>query len=87
MNTHKLKTWKTFYRAIIKGDKTFEVRRNDRNFKVGDNLQLIEVDNENNMTPTKHECLVKVKYLLSGEEWGIVKGHVVLGIEIVEVIW
>ncbi len=38
--THKLKCWPEFFDAIKSGDKTFEVRSNDRNFYVGDVLRL-----------------------------------------------
>lgn len=35
---HDLKTWPEYYKDIASGVKTFEVRRNDRNFMVGDML-------------------------------------------------
>lgn len=40
--THDLKTWPQFYRAVIDGRKTFEVRKNDRGFAEGDTLVLRE---------------------------------------------
>jgi hypothetical protein len=40
--THELKCWPEFFQAILSGSKTFEARRDDRNFKVGDNLVLKE---------------------------------------------
>lgn len=39
---HELKTWPIHYRAVVSGHKTFEVRRNDRGFQVGDVLRLQE---------------------------------------------
>lgn len=39
---HKLKTWPKFYASIADGTKTFEYRKNDRNFKVGDHILLRE---------------------------------------------
>ena len=39
---HELKTWVCFYNPVISGKKTFEVRQNDRGFKVGDTLLLKE---------------------------------------------
>jgi len=44
MKTHELKTWPVFYKSIIDGTKTFEVRENDRNFQVDDTLLLREYD-------------------------------------------
>lgn len=37
---HKLKTRPVFFAAIADGSKTFEIRKNDRGFKVGDALVL-----------------------------------------------
>ena len=40
--THELKTWPEFFQPIWEGKKLFEVRNNDRNYKVGDYLNLQE---------------------------------------------
>jgi hypothetical protein len=39
---HELKTWPAYIQALLCSKKTFEVRRNDRGFKVGDILCLRE---------------------------------------------
>ena len=39
---HLLKTWTEFFNAIQRGEKTFEVRKNDRDFKPGDIVELQE---------------------------------------------
>lgn len=41
---HDLKTWPAFFPALLNGKKTFEVRRNDRDFRVEDILILREWD-------------------------------------------
>lgn len=41
---HELKTWPKYYEAVVSGAKTFEARKNDRNFKEGDLLRLREWD-------------------------------------------
>lgn len=38
--THHLKTWPYYWDAIETGAKTFEIRRNDRDYHVGDILVL-----------------------------------------------
>lgn len=37
---HELKIFKSFADAIISGDKTFEVRHNDRGFQKGDKVRF-----------------------------------------------
>lgn len=44
MTRHDLKVWPAYFEAIVDGTKSFEVRRNDRDFKVGDRLTLREFD-------------------------------------------
>src|SRR3954470_11426726 len=39
---HELKCWPEFYKALVSGEKTFELRKNDRGFRVGDVLWLRE---------------------------------------------
>lgn len=41
---HELKTWPEFYRSTQDNKKLFELRLDDRNFKVGDELHLREFD-------------------------------------------
>lgn len=41
---HSLKTLPVYFAAVLRGDKTFEVRKNDRNFQTGDTLVLREYD-------------------------------------------
>ena len=43
-NTHNLKTWTEYFNKIDFGEKKFEIRYNDRGFKVGDILILQEYD-------------------------------------------
>lgn len=42
--THDLKTWPDYYVHLLDGTKTFEYRRDDRNFREGDTLLLREWD-------------------------------------------
>lgn len=44
MKTHRLKTIQPFFSLIKLGIKTFEVRKNDRDFEIGDYVYLQEYD-------------------------------------------
>lgn len=39
---HELKAWPQFFERLVDGSKPFEIRRNDRNYQVGDKLRLQE---------------------------------------------
>jgi hypothetical protein len=41
---HDLKTWPVFFQSIWCGNKTFEIRKNDRAFKELDEITLVEYD-------------------------------------------
>lgn len=81
MKTHDLKTWKPFFEAVISGEKTFEMRKDDRGFEVGDSLRLIEVDPDNDLKPTGRLAQYKITYILRGEQWGILPEYAVLAIK------
>lgn len=46
MVTHRLKVFIKYADAIMDGTKTFEVRKNDRGYKVGDKIVFDVVTNE-----------------------------------------
>lgn len=57
---HELKILPEYFNDVISGKKSFEIRKNDRPFKVGDLLAL----NEFNGNYTGNSCLVYVDYIL-----------------------
>lgn len=40
--SHDLKIHPRYYREVLSGEKTFEIRKNDRDFKPGDDIVLKE---------------------------------------------
>lgn len=80
---HILKTWPTYFRDLKSGVKTFEIRKFDRDFKIGDTLFLEEYDPASD-TYSGEGLEFSVTYLLSGDgvgsTSGIQKGFVILGI-------
>ena len=80
MKTHDLKLNTEFCDAVLSGEKTFEVRKNDRGFQTGDLIRFIPTDGTIR-EHAKHEIsghTYKITYILNG--WGIKNGYVVLGI-------
>lgn len=76
--THELKILPKYFKDVVDGDKNFELRKNDRNFKIGDSLMLKEFDNG---AYTGDSVQVVVTYILVGGEYGLDKDYVILGIE------
>ena len=79
MKVHELKTLNPFFEDVWSGLKDFEVRKNDRDFKVGDRLKLIEFGEAKNYVP--RFILKDVKYILKGGQYGISSDYVVLGLK------
>ena len=80
---HELKTLPIYFEEVICGAKSFEVRKNDRNFKVGDMLALNEYDAEKKEY-TGNSCLVYVDYILKDENY-CKNGFVIMAIKPCEV--
>jgi hypothetical protein len=78
MTRHELKTWPQYFAAVRSGQKRFEIRRNDRDFKVGDILVLREFDPETEAYTGPVEER-QITFLLSEEDYGVIHGFVVIG--------
>lgn len=90
MVEHILKTLPDYWDAINRGEKNFEVRRDDRGFQKGDTLILyrlirhpsgrldVERSYTNNMP---REIRRKITYILTGGQLGIEPGYVVMGLK------
>lgn len=75
---HVLKTESQFMSAVTMGTKPFEVRKNDRDFRVGDFLVLQEIDEAGN--PTLYSVVVRVTFILDDPRF-VQSGFVVMGIK------
>jgi hypothetical protein len=74
---HDLKILPQYFDAVKEGSKTFEVRRDDRPFNVGDVLRLHEF---NGQELTGREFDVKISYILRDAEY-CKEGYCTLGIQ------
>lgn len=81
LTIHKLKTWVPYFDAVTSGAKPFEVRRDDRGFQRGDRVLLAEVTQPcDGLIPTGREAMYEITYVLTGGQFGIEPGYVVLGL-------
>lgn len=80
---HELKIFSSFVYPIMDGEKTFEIRENDRGFQKGDRVQFKVVSDDwtrrNGSVINEFEHKVfKITYVING--WGLKNGFVVFGI-------
>jgi len=85
--THELKTDPDVFDAVFDGKKTFEIRKNDRNFKVGDTLRLRRTESDGiqmaqgvPLRYTGSEVRCRISHLLKGPIYGLAEGWVILSI-------
>lgn len=85
--THVLKAVDRYFDAIERGDKTFEVRRNDRAFQTGDIIELVKVTEGGTAVSSpggnafsRVTLRRQITYLLQGGQFGIEPAYCVLGL-------
>lgn len=74
--THVLKTWPDFFKKIDSGEKNFEIRKNDRGFKVGDSL-ILEEYNSDQMKFTGRKIKKRIVYVTDFMQK---PGYIVMGL-------
>lgn len=75
---HELKIRPEYFKSVISGAKPFEIRKNDRDFKVGDIIALNEHDNESGYTG--ESAWFEITYVMINTEY-VKEGFAVLGIK------
>lgn len=86
MNTHELKTNPDVFDAVACGAKSFEIRKNDRDFQVGDMLILRKTKHTGvemaNGAPLVYlgAIYLYVTYILSGPIYGLSEGWVIMSV-------
>ena len=84
--THELKCWPEFYEAIVGQSKTFDLRKNDRGFAVGDDIILREWE-PNGHFYTGNFISRRISYILEhrpdagcAATFGLREGYVILSL-------
>lgn len=86
MKSHYLKTNAEYFDAVKSGEKTFELRINDRNFQIGDLLILMRTDpgacaqKYDDIIPGER-LLKTISYIFDGGKFGLEKGYCILGLK------
>ena len=75
--SHDLKILPKYFEAVVAGIKRFELRKNDRNFQVGERITLREWDGEKF---TGRNIVYIITYVLEDcPEYGLKDGYCIIG--------
>lgn len=88
---HELKTWPIYFEAVERGEKLFEVRRNDRFFQSGDTVDIVKYDpksrcyertdgGSSEYSTTAKRLSFVVGPILQGGQFGIEPGYCVFSL-------
>ena len=76
--THELKILPKWFEDVASGKKNFELRKNDRDFHVGDKLILREWERGNY---TGNQLIRQIEYIYHGDgTYGLSEDHCILGL-------
>ena len=76
---HELKIQEEFADAVYAGDKTFELRYNDRGYQKGDLIKFQAIDDIKSKTYHPiNNLLYEITYVING--WGLKEEYVALAI-------
>lgn len=79
MHTHELKILPEYFEAVKKGIKNFELRKDDRDYQVGDMITLKEYTKDGVYTG-RGIANLKIEYILRDcPDYGLKKGYCILG--------
>ena len=77
MRKHELKILSQYFYAVLIGNKKFELRKDDRNYQVGDTVVLKHWDGD---AYTGEEITIKIKYILRDcPQYGLMEGYCIFG--------
>ena len=80
MRIHDIKCDEPFYSSVLTGKKSFELRKDDRNYQVGDYLHL-QKTKDGEVIDVTENLVAEIIYKLTGYE-GLADGYCMLGIRV-----
>lgn len=84
MIEHELKCWPEYFRQTLAGNKTFEYRKNDREFQFGDTLLLKEYDPVNDIYTGRYMRLLVTAIYFGLPE--LPKGYCIMQTKLLDVL-
>lgn len=79
MRTHQLKILPPFFNAVLSGEKTFEIRLNDRDFHSGDLVFLKEYSKKDEEF-TGRVMRAEIGFVFKGSDYGVKEGYCVFAL-------
>lgn len=86
MKTHEVKSWPDYFASLIDGSRQFDLRENDRNYRVGDIIRFREFDDRTGKY-TDAELRRRITYVMEGVGSGSIsplrglqRGYVILAL-------
>lgn len=81
MKRIKKKVLSEYYHAVRKRRKTFEIRKDDSDYEVGDIIELWELDGQTQEL-TGHKLTREITYILrDAPQYGLMQGYCILAIQ------
>lgn len=66
MTVHHVKVWPDFFEPLVSGKKSFDVRENNRNYKVGDTIVFHEYNDRKGVYTERQTAPMLITYVLQG---------------------
>lgn len=82
--THSLKIDPKYFYQVEIFNKRFELRKNDRNYKLHDIIELREYDNETSLF-TGNWIKAEVTFILNSEDFKLLEDYVILSIRVISI--
>lgn len=80
---HEIKCWPEFFGKIALREKEFELRKNDRDYQVGEIIKIREyVPNKQRYTGSF--VLREISYMLTNTEFGLKEGYCILQLKTID---
>lgn len=76
--THAVKTWLEYFESQQKGDKMFELRKDDRPYKVGDRFLSQQYDQHKSEYTGKEQAYLITYVLRDADFFGLKPGYCIL---------